>query len=64
MERFWRKYRHEFFLQRDSRRLEEAMEMTAEWLEYYNNERPRSAQAAAPTLQNQAKNGLTSKVIG
>ena len=35
MERFWRTYKHEFFLQRDPRSLEGAMEMTAEWLGYY-----------------------------
>ena len=43
MERFWRTYKHEFFLPRDPRSLEEAMEMTAEWLEYYNKEWPHSA---------------------
>ena len=43
MERFWRTYKHEFFLQRAPRSLEEAMEMTAEWLGYYNKERPHSA---------------------
>ena len=43
MERFWRTYKHEFFLQRDPGSLEEAMEMTAEWLEYYNKERTHSA---------------------
>ena len=96
MEHFWRTYKHEFFPQRDPRSLEEAMEMSAEWLEYYNKERPHSAlgyrspelyrksaespmaanfwsdfcapaqlaalHAAAPTLQNRAKNGLTSEV--
>ena len=64
MERFWRTYKHEFFLQRGSGSLEEAMEMTAEWLEYYNKERLRCARAAEPALQNRAKNGLTSEVIG
>ena len=44
--------------------VEEAMEMTAEWLEYYNKERLRSARAAEPALQNRAKNGLTSEVTG
>ena len=43
MERFWRTYKFEFFLQCDPRSLEEAMEMTAEWLGYYNKERPHSA---------------------
>ena len=43
MERFWRTYKHESFLQRDPGSLEEAMEMTAEWLEYYNKERSHSA---------------------
>ena len=103
MERFWRTYKHEFFPQRDPRSLEEAMEMSAEWLEYYNKERPhwrwvtgvlsctgslpsprwrrifgaifvlrrslrrytprpRCAWAAAPTLQNRSKNGLTFEV--
>ena len=99
MERFWRTYKHEFFLHREPRSLAEANEMTAEWLEYYNRERQHSslnnrarystgknreapcrrifgaifsasAQFAAlgtqslhaePTLQNRAKNGLTSE---
>ena len=43
MERFWRTYKHEFFLHREPRNLEEAMVMTAEWLEYYNKERPHSS---------------------
>lgn len=43
MERFWRTYKHEFFLHREPRDLEEAMVMTAEWLEYYNKERPHSS---------------------
>lgn len=42
MERFWRTYKHEFFLHREPRTLDEAMEMTAKWLEYYNRERPHS----------------------
>ena len=36
MERFWRTYKHEFFLNREPRNLEGAIIMTAEWLEYYN----------------------------
>jgi len=43
MERFWRTYKHEFFLHREPRNLEEAIIMTAEWLEYYNKERPHSS---------------------
>lgn len=43
MERFWRTYKHEFFLQREPRNLEEAIVMTAKWLEYYNKERPHSS---------------------
>lgn len=68
MERFWRTYKHEFFLHREPRNLEEAIIMTAEWLEYYNKERPHSSldylspqmyrdEAATPPC---AKNGLTS----
>ena len=45
MERFWRTYKHEFFLHREPKTLEEAMEMTARWLEYYNRERPHSSLA-------------------
>ena len=43
MERFWRSYKHEFFLHREPRNLEEAIIMTAEWLKYYNKERPHSS---------------------
>ena len=43
MERFWRTYKHDFFLNREPRNLEEAIIMTAEWLEYYNKERPHSS---------------------
>ena len=43
MERFWRTYKHESFLHRDPRNLEEAIVMTSQWLEYYNKERPHSA---------------------
>ena len=60
MERFWRTYKHEFFLHRTPRNLEEAIVMTSQWLECYNKERPHSARAATPALQNRAKNGLTS----
>ena len=61
MERFWRTYKHEFFLHREPRNLDEANEMTAKWLEYYteyyNRERPHSSPAqlaalrAAPSLR-------------
>ena len=43
MERFWRTYKHESFLHREPRNLEEAIVMTSQWLEYYNKERPHSA---------------------
>ncbi|MBQ8478965.1 MAG: integrase core domain-containing protein [Akkermansia sp.] len=43
MERFWRTYKHEFFLHREPKSLEDAIEMTSEWMEYYNRERPHSA---------------------
>ena len=43
MERFWRTYKHEFFLHREPRNLEEAIVMTSQWLEYYKKERPHSA---------------------
>ena len=43
MERFWRTYKHEFFLHREPGSLAESNEMTAEWLEYYNRERSRSS---------------------
>ena len=42
MERFRRTYKHEFFLHREPRNLEEAIVMTSQWLEYYNKERPHS----------------------
>ena len=43
MERFWRTYKHEFFLHREPKSLDEAIEMTSEWMEYYNRERPHSS---------------------
>lgn len=43
MERFWRTYKHEFFLHRSPRNQDEAIVMTANWLAYYNKERPHSA---------------------
>ncbi|MGN0828511.1 MAG: integrase core domain-containing protein [Akkermansia sp.] len=43
MERFWRTNKHEFFLHRESKSPEDAIEMTSEWMEYYNRERPHSA---------------------
>lgn len=43
MEHFWRTYKHEFFLHREPRNLEEAIVMTSQLLEYYNKERPHSA---------------------
>ena len=42
MERFWRTYKHEFFLHQEPKSLD-AIEMTSEWMEYYNRERPHSA---------------------
>lgn len=43
MERFWRTYKYEFFLHREPKNLDEAIEMTSEWMEYYNRERPHSS---------------------
>lgn len=43
MERFWRTYKHEFFLHREPVDIEEAIEMSAKWLTYYNRERPHSS---------------------
>ncbi|MBR2125272.1 MAG: transposase, partial [Akkermansia sp.] len=43
MERFWRTYKHEFFLHREPESLEDAIEMTSAWMEYYNRERPHSS---------------------
>lgn len=43
MERFWRTYKHEFFLHREPKSLEEAIEMTSKWMEYYNRESPHSS---------------------
>ena len=43
MDRFWRTYKHEFFLHREPKDLDEAIEMTSEWMEYYNRERPHSS---------------------
>ena len=40
MARFWRTYKYEFFLHREPKNLDEAIEMTSEWMEYYNRERP------------------------
>lgn len=51
MERFWRTYKHEFFLHREPRSLDEAMQMTAKWLEYYNRERPHSTLKNRSPLQ-------------
>ena len=56
--------KNEFFLQRDPRSLEEAMEVTAEWLECYNKERPHLTPLGPQRLRYKikAKNGLTSEV--
>ncbi len=43
MERFWRTYKHEFFLLRDPLSLEVARKETAVWLDYYNRERPHTS---------------------
>lgn len=51
MERFRRTYKHEFFLHREPRSLDEAMQMTAKWLEYYNRERPHSTLKNRSPLQ-------------
>ncbi len=48
MERFWRTYKHEFFLLQDIPDLPTAKERTARWLNYYNAVRPHS------TLGNQS----------
>ena len=57
MERFWRTYKHEFFLHREPRSLAEANEMTAEWLEYYNRERPHSSLNNKSPLQYREASG-------
>ena len=57
MERFWRTYKHEFFLHREPRSLDEANEMTAEWLEYYNRERPHSSLNNKSPLQYREESG-------
>ena len=51
MERFQRTYKHEFFLHREPRSLNEALQMTAKWLEYYNRERPHSTLKNRSPLQ-------------
>ena len=48
MERFWRTYKHEFFLLEDIPSLQIAKERTARWLDYYNGQRAHS------TLGNQS----------
>ena len=57
MERFWRTYKHEFFLHREPRFLDEAMQMTAKWLEYYNRERPHSTLKNRSPLQYREETG-------
>lgn len=57
MERFWRTYKHEFFLHREPKTLEDAMEMTARWLEYYNRERPHSTLKNRSPLQYREDSG-------
>ena len=57
MERFWRTYKYEFFLHREPRNLDEANEMTAEWLEYYNRERPHSSLNNISPLQYREESG-------
>ena len=42
MDRFWRTYKHEFFLLREPDGLEEARSATAVWMDYYNTERPHA----------------------
>lgn len=42
MERFWRTYKHEFFLLREPDGLEDARSATAVWMDYYNTERPHA----------------------
>ena len=42
MERFWRTYKHEFFLLREPDGLEDARSATAAWMDYYNTERPHA----------------------
>lgn len=41
MERFWRTYKHDFFLLRECQNLQEAQQVTAQWLNYYNTQRPK-----------------------
>ena len=43
MERFWRTYKHEFFLLREFASLEALVSATAAWLDYYNHERVHSS---------------------
>lgn len=43
MERFWRTYKHDFFPLRECRSLQEAQQVTAEWLNYYNTQRPHES---------------------
>ena len=57
MERFWRTYKHEFFLHREPKSQDEAMEMTAKWLEYYNRERPHSSLENRSPLQYRGEAG-------
>ena len=57
MERFWRIYKREFFLHRKPGALDEAMQMTAKWLEYYNRERPHSSLHNKIPLQVQGRIG-------
>ncbi|MBQ7024427.1 MAG: integrase core domain-containing protein, partial [Akkermansia sp.] len=35
--------KNRFFLHREPKNLDEAIEMTSEWMEYYNRERPHSS---------------------
>ncbi len=43
MERFWRTYKHEFFLLQDIQDVLTARQRTAYWLDYYNGVRPHSS---------------------
>ncbi len=43
MERFWRTYKHDFFLLREFADLESLASATAAWLDYYNHERVHSS---------------------
>ena len=40
MERFWRTYKHDFYLLHEPQSAEEVCEKTATWMEYYNHQRP------------------------